>query len=104
MLCQFFCISLLLLQELTCCAEAAEAEVEDRQEVDISAMTLLEVEQHLLGDAERQGRRLALLQVLAVMVESVQHSVMLRKNIQVSEKREQKRYSFFNVLSYILFF
>ena len=47
-------------------------------------MTLLEVEQQLLGRAARQGHRLALLQVLAVMVESLHHTILLRKSTQVS--------------------
>ncbi|XP_034541556.1 transport and Golgi organization protein 6 homolog [Notolabrus celidotus] len=73
-----------LLQELTSWAEDAEDEEnEDEEELDVSAMTLLEVEQQLLGRAEKRGQRLALLQVLAAMVESVQHSVLLRKNSQV---------------------
>ncbi|XP_044048294.1 transport and Golgi organization protein 6 homolog isoform X2 [Siniperca chuatsi] len=69
-----------LLQELT---NWAEDEEKDEQELDVSAMTLLEVEQQLLGRAAKQGQRLALLQVLAVMVESLQHTVLLRKTTQV---------------------
>ncbi|XP_053175165.1 transport and Golgi organization protein 6 homolog isoform X1 [Scomber japonicus] len=74
-----------LLQELTswAAAEEDEEEEEEKQELDVSAMTLLEVEQQLLGRAARQGQRLALLQVLAVMVECVEHTVLLRKNTQV---------------------
>lgn len=72
-----------LLQELTHWAAAEDEEQEDEQELDMSAMTLLEVEQQLLGRAERRGQRLALLQVLAVMVESLQHTVLLRKSTQV---------------------
>uniref|UniRef100_A0A8C7ZD72 Transport and golgi organization 6 homolog (Drosophila) n=1 Tax=Oryzias sinensis TaxID=183150 RepID=A0A8C7ZD72_9TELE len=58
-------------------------EVKDEEEADVSSMTLLEVEQQMLSHAERQGQRLALLQVLAVMVESLQHSQLLRKTTQV---------------------
>ncbi|KAM7396145.1 hypothetical protein PAMP_019212 [Pampus punctatissimus] len=73
-----------LLQELTSWAAAEEEEEEEGgQELDVSAMTLLEVEQQLLGRAARRSQRLALLQVLAVMVECVQHTVLLRKNTQV---------------------
>ncbi|KAF3689280.1 Transport and Golgi organization protein 6 -like protein [Channa argus] len=72
-----------LLQELTSWTATADKEKQDEQDLDVSAMTLLEVEQQLLGRAERQGKRLALLQVLAVMVESLQHTVLLRKVTQV---------------------
>ncbi|KAM9854731.1 transport and Golgi organization protein 6 homolog [Aulostomus maculatus] len=71
-----------LLQELTSWAFAVEEE-EDGQELHVSAMTLLQVEQQVLGHAARRGRTLALLQVLAVMVETVDHTVLLRKNTQV---------------------
>ncbi|XP_061533383.1 transport and Golgi organization protein 6 homolog [Phycodurus eques] len=75
---------LALLQELTSwTAVAAEEEEEDGQQLAISAMTLLEVEQQQQSRADRQGHTLALLQVLAIMVESLQHTVILRKNIQV---------------------
>lgn len=73
-----------LLQELTSWAAAEDEEKEDEQELDVSAMTLLEVEQQLLVRAARRGQRLTLLQVLAVMVESLQHTVLLRKTTQVS--------------------
>ncbi|XP_032379205.1 transport and Golgi organization protein 6 homolog [Etheostoma spectabile] len=72
-----------LLQELASWAAAADEEKKGEQELDVSAMTLLEVEQQLLGPAARQGQRFALLQVLAVMVECVQHTVLLRKTSQV---------------------
>ncbi|KAM4573366.1 transport and Golgi organization protein 6 homolog isoform 2-T2 [Odontesthes bonariensis] len=74
-----------LLQELTSWAAAADEEPrdEDEEEVDVSAMTLLEVERRLLGRAERRARRLALLQVLAAMVECLQHTQLLRKTSQV---------------------
>ncbi|XP_038562281.1 LOW QUALITY PROTEIN: transport and Golgi organization protein 6 homolog [Micropterus salmoides] len=72
-----------LLQELTSWAAAEDEEKEDEQELDVSAMTLLEVEQQLLVRAARRGQRLTLLQVLAVMVESLQHTVLLRKTTQV---------------------
>uniref|UniRef100_A0A4W6C1I8 Transport and golgi organization 6 homolog (Drosophila) n=1 Tax=Lates calcarifer TaxID=8187 RepID=A0A4W6C1I8_LATCA len=72
-----------LLRELTSWAAAADEVKTEEEELDVSTMTLLEVEQQLLGGAERQGQRLVLLQVLAVMVESLQHTVLLRKNTQV---------------------
>ncbi|XP_072242834.1 transport and Golgi organization protein 6 homolog [Leuresthes tenuis] len=72
-----------LLQELTNWAAAADGETQDEEEVDVSAMTLLEVEQRLLGGAERRAQRLALLQVLAAMVECLQHTQLLRKTSQV---------------------
>ncbi|KAI3371767.1 hypothetical protein L3Q82_024319, partial [Scortum barcoo] len=72
-----------LLQELTSWAAADDEEKKDEQELDVSAMTLLEVEQQLLGQAARRGQRLALLQVLAVMIEFVPHTVLLRKTTQV---------------------
>ncbi|XP_029288741.1 LOW QUALITY PROTEIN: transport and Golgi organization protein 6 homolog [Cottoperca gobio] len=71
-----------LLQELGCWAAAAD-EKNNEQELDLSAMTLLEVEQQLLGAAVRRGHRITLLQVLAVMVELMQHNVLLRKTSQV---------------------
>uniref|UniRef100_A0A3P8Q867 Transport and golgi organization 6 homolog (Drosophila) n=1 Tax=Astatotilapia calliptera TaxID=8154 RepID=A0A3P8Q867_ASTCA len=71
-----------LLQELTSWAVADE-ETKDEEEVDMSAMTLLEVEQQLMGRAEKQAQRLALLHVLATMVESLQHAHLLRKTTQV---------------------
>ncbi|XP_070686912.1 transport and Golgi organization protein 6 homolog [Pempheris klunzingeri] len=72
-----------LLQELTSWAVAEDEEQKDEQEVDVSAMTLLEAEQQRLSRAASQGQRLALLQVLAVMVESLQHTVLLRKTTQI---------------------
>ncbi|XP_037622900.1 transport and Golgi organization protein 6 homolog [Sebastes umbrosus] len=72
-----------LLQELASWAAAADEEEEDEQELDVSAMTLLEVEQQLLAPAARRGQRLAVLQVLAVMVECLQYTVLLRKTSQV---------------------
>uniref|UniRef100_A0A3Q2Z2M7 Transport and golgi organization 6 homolog n=1 Tax=Hippocampus comes TaxID=109280 RepID=A0A3Q2Z2M7_HIPCM len=73
-----------LLQELTSWTAVAGVEEEkDGQHLDISSMTLLEVEQEQQGRVARQGHTLALLQVLAIMVESLQHTVILRKNIQV---------------------
>lgn len=83
-------VSSSLPQELTCWAEAAEEEEEEEggvQELDVSAMALVDLERQLLGGAERRAQRLALLQVLAVMVERVQHSVLLRKNVQVSGRK-----------------
>ncbi|KAM9375964.1 transport and Golgi organization protein 6 homolog [Pholidichthys leucotaenia] len=72
-----------LLQELTCWAAAANEEAKDKEELDVSAMTLLEVERRLLGRAEGRARTLALLQALAVMVACLQHSQLLRNTTQV---------------------
>uniref|UniRef100_A0A3Q1F1J6 Transport and golgi organization 6 homolog (Drosophila) n=1 Tax=Acanthochromis polyacanthus TaxID=80966 RepID=A0A3Q1F1J6_9TELE len=73
-----------LLQELTSWAAAADDEEKmDEEQPDVSAMTLLEVEQHLLGGAERRAQKVVLLQVLAVMVESLQHTELLRRTSQV---------------------
>ncbi|XP_026143171.1 transport and Golgi organization protein 6 homolog isoform X2 [Carassius auratus] len=71
---------LLLLQDLT--AVAAERE-EVEQEVDTSSMTLLELEQHLLGRVSGHGQRLALLQVLAIMCDGLPYTQLLRKPTQV---------------------
>ncbi|KAM9808169.1 LOW QUALITY PROTEIN: transport and Golgi organization protein 6 homolog [Neosynchiropus ocellatus] len=71
-----------LLQELTSVASAAAAG-EDEPRVDLSAMSLLEVEQKTLAGSEWLRHRLVLLQVLAVMVETVQHTVLLRRHAQV---------------------
>ncbi|XP_067276494.1 transport and Golgi organization protein 6 homolog isoform X2 [Pseudorasbora parva] len=71
---------LLLLQDLTAVA-AEQDEVE--QEADTSSMTLLELEQHLLGRAGGHGQRLALLQTLAIMCEGLPHSLLLSKPTQV---------------------
>lgn len=73
------------LQELTRWTVTADEEEEGEQELDVSAMTLLEVEQQLLGRAARQGQKLVLLQALAIMVESLPHNVLLRKITQVSK-------------------
>ncbi|XP_069575525.1 transport and Golgi organization protein 6 homolog [Brachyistius frenatus] len=70
-----------LLQDLT--SWVAGEETQDEDEPNVSAMTLLEVEQQVLGRAESRARRLVLLQVLAVMVESLQHTELLRKPTQV---------------------
>lgn len=72
-----------LLKELTSWAAAADEEMEEEGKVDVASMTLLEVEQQLLGRAERRARRLSLLQVLAVMVECLQHEQLLRRTSQV---------------------
>ncbi|XP_035011747.2 transport and Golgi organization protein 6 homolog [Hippoglossus stenolepis] len=72
-----------LLQELTSWTAAADEVRKDEEELDVSTMTLLEVEQEVLGRAARQSLRLALLQVLAIMVESLQHNTLLRKPNQV---------------------
>ncbi|CAB1460296.1 unnamed protein product [Pleuronectes platessa] len=72
-----------LLQELTSWTAAADEVKNDEEELDVSTMTLLEVEQEVLGRAARQSLRLALLQVLAMMVESLQHNTLLRKPNQV---------------------
>lgn len=79
-------ISWHLLQELTSWAAAEDEEKADKEELDVSAMTLLEVEQQLVARAVRRGQRLALLQVLAVMVETLHHALLLRKSTQVSEE------------------
>lgn len=70
-----------LLQELTCWG--SEADAEEQQELNVSSMTLLEVEQQVLSRTERQSQRLALLQVLGLMVQCLPHSLLLRKNTQV---------------------
>lgn len=54
------------------------------EEVDTSAMTLLELEQHLVGCAHGQGEKLALLQMLSVMCEGLPHTLLLRNPTQVS--------------------
>ncbi|XP_038126155.1 transport and Golgi organization protein 6 homolog [Cyprinodon tularosa] len=72
-----------LLQELTSWAATADKEVKHEDEVEVAAMTLLKMEQQLLGGAERQAEKLALLQVLAVMVDCLQHDQLLRKTSQV---------------------
>ncbi|XP_014877694.1 transport and Golgi organization protein 6 homolog [Poecilia latipinna] len=72
-----------LLQELTGWAAALDEELKDEEEVDVAAMTLLEVEQQLLGGAERRAEKLTLLQALAVMVESLEQEQLLRKTSQV---------------------
>lgn len=74
------------MQELTNWTAAEDEEREDEEELDVSAMSLLEVEQQLLARAARRGQRLALLQVLAVMVETLHHTVLLRKSTQVSQE------------------
>lgn len=66
---------------------AADGEREDDPELDITTMTLVEVEQRLLAPSANQSRKLALLQVLAVMVDCVQHTVLLRKTSQVSGEK-----------------
>ncbi|MEQ2193778.1 hypothetical protein XENOCAPTIV_013514, partial [Xenoophorus captivus] len=68
---------------LTSWAVAADEEI-DEKKVDVAAMTLLEVEQQLLGGSERQAEKLALLQVLAVMLECLQHDKLLRRTSQVN--------------------
>ncbi|XP_019112739.2 transport and Golgi organization protein 6 homolog isoform X2 [Larimichthys crocea] len=72
-----------LLKELTSWAASEDEEKEDERELNMSTMTLLEVEQRLTSRAARQGQRLALLQVLAATVESLHHTVLLRKSTQV---------------------
>uniref|UniRef100_A0A4W5RE39 Transport and golgi organization 6 homolog n=1 Tax=Hucho hucho TaxID=62062 RepID=A0A4W5RE39_9TELE len=71
-----------LLQALTCWAAEEE---EEEQEVYTSAMTLLQLEQHLLGKVTGRGQKLALLQVLAVMCEGLPHTLLLHKPTQVVE-------------------
>lgn len=53
--------------------------------MDTSAMTLLQLEQHLLGNVTGRSQKLALLQVLAVMCEGLPHTLLLRKPTQVVE-------------------
>lgn len=55
----------------------------------MTTMTL-EMEQQVQGQTTQQGQRLALLQVLAMMVESLHHTVLLRKYTQV---RKIKRHA-----------
>ncbi|XP_072551788.1 transport and Golgi organization protein 6 homolog [Salminus brasiliensis] len=71
---------LLLLQDLT--GLAAEQQ-ETEEEVDTSSMTLLELEQHLVGCVRGHGQRLAVLQTLAVMCEGLPHTLLLHKPTQV---------------------
>ncbi|KAG9273144.1 hypothetical protein AMEX_G12243 [Astyanax mexicanus] len=71
---------LLLLQDLT--GLAAEQQ-DTEKEVDTSSMTLLKLEQHLVGCVHGQGQRLALLQTLAVMCEGLPHTLLLHKPTQV---------------------
>ncbi|XP_054476593.1 transport and Golgi organization protein 6 homolog isoform X2 [Anoplopoma fimbria] len=72
-----------LLQEMASWADTADEDNEEEPELDLSAMTLVEVEQRLLAPSTRRGQRLALLQVLALMVDCLQHTVLLRKTSQV---------------------
>lgn len=81
---------------------AATAEEEDEQELDISAMTLLEVEQQILGHTARHSQKLALLQVLAVMCQSLPYTVLLGKTAQVSGKKEKSLLSLFTTKKKIL--
>ncbi|KAF7647712.1 hypothetical protein LDENG_00168050 [Lucifuga dentata] len=69
-----------LLWELTSLAAAAEEEEEDLK---VSAMTLLEVEQQVLARDAGQSQKLALLQVLAVMCQSLPYTQLLRNTAQV---------------------
>ena len=52
--------------------------------MDVSAMTLLEAEQHREGRVEGRGHRLALLQLLAVLSEGLPHTLLLREPTQVT--------------------
>lgn len=75
----------LLLQDLTTWTAAADEEMRrEEEQVDLAAMTLLEAEHRGVGGAERRAQRLALLQVVAVMTECLQHTQLLRKTSQVS--------------------
>uniref|UniRef100_H3CNZ9 Transport and golgi organization 6 homolog (Drosophila) n=1 Tax=Tetraodon nigroviridis TaxID=99883 RepID=H3CNZ9_TETNG len=67
---------LLLLQELT---DWASCEEEENQEEELTREA--GVDQR--GSTEQRGRRLALLQVLAALVECLHHTVLLRKRTQV---------------------
>lgn len=51
-------------------------------------MSLLEVEQQLQAQSAKRQQELAVLQVLAAMVETLHHSVLLRKSTQVSSLLE----------------
>lgn len=73
--------SFCLLKELTCWASDENEEKED--EMKVSTMTLLEVEEQQKVRTAQQEKRLALLQVLAMMVECLHHTVLLRKCTQV---------------------
>ncbi|XP_056272526.1 transport and Golgi organization protein 6 homolog [Pseudoliparis swirei] len=72
-----------LLQELAGWAAATDEDEEDEPELCVSTMTLLEVERRLLAPSSRRGQRLALLQVLAVMVDCLPHTVLLRRTSQI---------------------
>ncbi|XP_068459994.1 transport and Golgi organization protein 6 homolog [Clinocottus analis] len=72
-----------LLQELASWAAATDEDKDDEPELNVSTMTLLEVERWLLAPSARRGQRLALLQVLAVTVDCLQPTVLLRKTSQV---------------------
>lgn len=78
---------------------AEQDEVE--QEVNTSSMTLLELEQHLLGRAGGHGQRLALLQALAIMCEGLPHTQLLCKPTQV---RYRRNHSFGSYKSMVLSF
>ncbi|XP_013871124.1 transport and Golgi organization protein 6 homolog isoform X2 [Austrofundulus limnaeus] len=73
-----------LLKDLTTWTAAADEEMRrDEEQMNVAAVTLLEAEHCLLGGAERRAQRLALLQVVAVMTECLQHTQLLRKTSQV---------------------
>ncbi|XP_062860250.1 transport and Golgi organization protein 6 homolog [Trichomycterus rosablanca] len=71
---------LLLLQDLT---DMAGEQQKPETEVNTSSMTLLELEQHLMGSVSGCGQRLALLQTLALMCEGLPHTLLLHKTTQV---------------------
>ncbi|KAI1890045.1 hypothetical protein AGOR_G00169170 [Albula goreensis] len=70
-----------LLEDLT--GLAVEQAEEEEEEIDTSAMTLLELEQHLTQRGEGHGCRLALLQALAIVCEGLSHTLLLRNPAQV---------------------
>lgn len=67
-----------LLQELTRWTAA-----EDEEQLNLSTMSLLEVEQQLQAQTAKRQQELAVLQVLAAMVETLHHSALLRKITQI---------------------
>lgn len=74
-------LCLCVLQELTDWASCEEEDDADGEEV------VLEAEEHKRGSRVPRVSRLALLQVLAVVVERLHHTLLLRKRTQVSAAR-----------------
>ncbi|XP_076840276.1 transport and Golgi organization protein 6 homolog isoform X3 [Brachyhypopomus gauderio] len=71
---------LFLLRDLT---QWAGEEQQTEVHVDMTSMTLLELEQQLEGRVHGRGQRLALLHTMAVMCEGLPHTLLLRKPSQV---------------------